>query len=175
MVNRLFSLAGLLISIIHIFSRFVKRKGIYERFSPDKQTGNAGPRLVLLRFPARHRRRICRPPLVRHRDHLARAGGRGLQGRYFEPAGFPRRARLHRHGPPALRGADQRRQYRLHGRALHGGQKAPLGRRLHPGRPGGQAPGPRGDRLCHARAARVPGCAGLPRRHRGQPAPLCAL
>ena len=52
---------------------------------------------------------------------------------------------------------------------------ASFGRRLHPRRQGGQAPRPRGDRLRHACAARISGGAGLPRRHRGQPAPLCTL
>ena len=136
------------------------------------------------RRPARHRRRLRRSPGLRRVGDRPRAGGAGL------PRGDRRPARLPDHGRPAPSRASRalrRHHRRRHGLArqpLHGPEAAPVRRRLHAGRGGGQAArqggiglrpaGPRGLRADHAhrdRGGRGLAPANRPLRLLGGPHP----
>ncbi len=67
------------------------------------------------------------------------------------------------------------RQHGLDDQPLHRGQEGPFRRRLHPRRPGRQAPGPRQPGLQPALQGGLQPCAGDPRRDRGLVAPYRPL
>ena len=129
----------------------------------------------MVRFPYSHRGRLCGPPQLRPHGHRPGAGGGGLPGGNFVPAGLAQRPGLQSHGPPPAGGDDRLREPGLHGGPLHRRQEAAQRGLLLPRQKGGPAPGPGGDSLCQ------PGQGGLPRpahNHRrpgGLPPPLCPL
>ncbi len=103
------------------------------------------------------------------------AGGPGVPRRHHRPAGLAVEGRLHeaRRAEPVLRRGG--RQHGLDDQPLHRGQEGPFRRRLHPRRPGRQAPGPRQPGLQPALQGGLQPCAGDPRRDRGLVAPYRPL
>ena len=132
-------------------------------------------RLGQLRHHPRHRRRLHRPPELRHGDHRPPARGAGLPRRHHRAARLAERRRVQgaRPAEPVLR--RHRRQHGFDGQPLHVRPPHPPQRQLHAGRRRRQAPRPLGARLRAALPRSLPRDADRARRHRKLAAPHRAL
>ena len=128
-------------------------------------------RLGELRRRPGDRRRLRRPPQLRHGAGGAAARGAGVPRRH--PRRSPTGGAPSRSGarPPGGHVGRHRRQHGLDGQPLHRRQAAAARRRLHAGRRGRPAPRSRGGRLRAALPRGLPRRPDRARRHRGQPAP----
>jgi ABC-type phosphate transport system ATPase subunit len=119
-----------------------------------RRDGRAG--LGQLRRRHRHRRRLRRPPQLRHGGDRPHAGGAGLSRRHHRAAGLAERRALQGAGPaePVLR--RHRREHGFDDQPLHGRSQDPQRRRLH-ARAARAASGPTAPRWSTPSAARRPG------------------
>jgi hypothetical protein len=123
-------------------------------FLPMSRAEMDGAGLGQLRRRHRHRRRLCRPPQLRHGGDRPGAGGAGLSRRHHRPARLAQRRAVQGAGPaePVLR--RDRRQHGFDDQPLHGRSQDPQRRRLHARRRRRQAARPRQPSSTASAAAR---------------------
>ena len=132
-------------------------------------------RLGFLRHRPRHRRRLYRPPQLRHGPDRPPARSAGFPGRHHQPAGLEFCCRLQEAGQAQSFLRRHRRQHGFDGQPLHLGPQDPLRRCLHARRRAKQASGPRRHRLCPALPRGLSRQQCRDRLDRGQPAPYRPL